>query len=89
MLLSALLSNPLFYPIAFVISVTGWVVYQRVFSPYAKIPGPFWASITRFWYLNRIIEEDMHQYTKQLHKKYGMSRHHEKRGFDSPARLTS
>ncbi|KAI5785117.1 cytochrome P450 [Pyronema domesticum] len=71
MLLSALLSNPLFYPIAFVISVTGWVVYQRVFSPYAKIPGPFWASITRFWYLNRIIEEDMHQYTKQLHKKYG------------------
>ena len=68
----ALLCNPLFYPSAIVVAAVTWVVYQRVFSPYAGIPGPFWASITRFWYLNRINAEDMHQYTKMLHKKYSM-----------------
>lgn len=49
----------------------GWVVYQRLFSPLAKIPGPFWASISRLWYLQRINAEDMHRYTKKLHEKYG------------------
>jgi hypothetical protein len=71
MLIATLLSNPLFYPITIVVLVVGWVVYQRILSPYAGIPGPFWASITRLWYLQRINAEDMHRYTKMLHKQYG------------------
>jgi hypothetical protein len=72
MLIATALSNPLFDAAALVLAAVGWVVYQRVFSPYAGIPGPFWASITRFWYLRRINAEDFHRYTKELHKKYGM-----------------
>lgn len=72
MLLAALLSNPLFYPIALAASAVGWVVHQRVYSPYAAIPGPFWASITRFWYLQRINAKDMHRCTKELHEKHGI-----------------
>jgi hypothetical protein len=73
MLIATLLTNPLFYPIAIVVSAVGWVVYQRFYSPYAGIPGPFWASITRLWYLNRINDQEdlMHQHTKKLHKIYG------------------
>ncbi|KAA8907976.1 cytochrome P450 [Sphaerosporella brunnea] len=71
MFVATLLSNPLFYPIAIVLSVAGWFYYQRVLSPYAGVPGPFWASLTRFWYLNRINAQDMHRYTKMLHKQYG------------------
>ncbi|KAA8895566.1 cytochrome P450 [Sphaerosporella brunnea] len=71
MLLAAALANPLFYPAALVVAAAGWVVYQRVFSPYAGIPGPFWASVTRFWYLRRVIAEDIHRCTKSLHQRYG------------------
>ncbi|KAF4534195.1 Pisatin demethylase [Lasiodiplodia theobromae] len=49
----------------------GWIVYQRFLSPLSQIPGPFWASISRLWYLRKINAEDMHRYTKKLHDRYG------------------
>jgi hypothetical protein len=72
MSLSKILKDPAYYALGFVIFCIIWVVYQRFFSPLADVPGPFWASITRFWYFNRAAAEDMHRYTKDLHKKYGM-----------------
>ncbi|KAL3417395.1 hypothetical protein PVAG01_11395 [Phlyctema vagabunda] len=51
--------------------VIGWIVYQRFLSPLADVPGPFWASVTRFWYFHRISAGDMHRYTKDLHRQYG------------------
>ncbi|KAH6683345.1 cytochrome P450 oxidoreductase [Halenospora varia] len=65
------LKTPVYYPLGFGIFCVVWVIYQRFFSPLADVPGPFWASITRFWYFNRAAAEDMHRYTKELHKKYG------------------
>lgn len=58
---------------AFLSFLIGWVVYQRFLSPYEGIPGPFWASISRFWYLQRIEAGDMHRVTKELHRIYGTS----------------
>ncbi|KAL2013538.1 hypothetical protein VTN00DRAFT_1063 [Thermoascus crustaceus] len=58
-------------PVAFLSFLLGWVVYQRFLSPYAGIPGPFWASISRFWYLQRIRAGDMHRVTKELHRIHG------------------
>jgi hypothetical protein len=65
------LGNLAFYTINFAVLCLGWVVYQRHLSPLAGVPGPFWASISRLWYLRRITAKDMHRYTKALHMKYG------------------
>lgn len=63
------------YPILCSVSLAafclGWIVYQRFLSPLSQIPGPFWASISRLWYLRKINAEDMHRYTKRLHDQYG------------------
>jgi hypothetical protein len=58
-----------------VVSITGytclWIIYCRTWHPLAKVPGPFWASVTRFWYMYRIIAADMDRVQRALHKKYG------------------
>lgn len=64
-------SNLTFCALLFPAVCIGWVFYQRLISPLAKIPGPFWASISRLWYLQRINAEDMHRHTKKLHDQYG------------------
>ena len=64
-----------FYPAVGAVCCVAWILYQRFWSPLAGIPGPFWASVSRLWYLYRISAKDMHRYTKALHKKYGMLHH--------------
>jgi hypothetical protein len=46
-------------------------LYQRLFSPLRKIPGPFLASITRYWQLKKILNGTWHEEIIQLHRKYG------------------
>lgn len=48
-----------------------WVVYTRAFHPLHKIPGPFWASVTRIWYTAASINGDMEHVQRALHKKHG------------------
>ncbi|KAL9085052.1 MAG: hypothetical protein Q9165_007793 [Trypethelium subeluteriae] len=48
-----------------------YVVYQRFFHPLAKIPGPFWASLSRLWMTKHSWDGDMHQALVSVHKKYG------------------
>jgi Cytochrome P450 len=46
-------------------------VYRRYFHPLCKYPGPFFASITRWWMVKEIFSRKHEQHMRQLHKKYG------------------
>jgi hypothetical protein len=47
------------------------ILYQRNFLPLRKIPGPFWASITRYWQLKKTLNGTWHEEIISLHQKYG------------------
>lgn len=52
-------------------SLISYIVYQRYYHPLAKIPGPFWASVTRLWLLQESWTLQRHRMEMELHKKYG------------------
>jgi hypothetical protein len=56
---------------AFLVVILGYAVYQVAISPLAKIPGPFWASLTPFWKLYAFSQGDFHERILALHGKYG------------------
>lgn len=49
----------------------GWVIYTRNFHPYADIPGPYWASISNWWYFKAVRDALDERYQFALHEKYG------------------
>jgi cytochrome P450 len=53
------------------IYTTLWIIYCRTLHPLAKVPGPFFASFTRLWYMYRIYAADMDRAQRALHKKHG------------------
>ncbi|KXH30565.1 cytochrome P450 oxidoreductase [Colletotrichum nymphaeae SA-01] len=48
-----------------------WVLYQRVFSPFAKVSGPYWASLSRAWLAYHSYTGDLHVVTMRLHEVHG------------------
>src|SRR5271154_3873082 len=46
-------------------------VYRRYFHPLSKYPGPFLASITRWWMVSEIFSGKHEQHIRALHKQYG------------------
>ena|SRR6202035_739930 len=46
-------------------------IYRRYFHPLSKYPGPFLASITRWWMVSEIFGGHHEQHIRELHKKYG------------------
>ena len=48
-----------------------WLVYARTLHPLASVPGPFWATVTRSWYMYRIYVGDMEKVQRRLHDQYG------------------
>ena len=48
-----------------------YAIYQRYFHPLANIPGPFWASVTRLWLVQKTRTLQRHRIEMDLHKKYG------------------
>jgi hypothetical protein len=48
-----------------------WILYTRTLHPLASVPGPFWASVSRIWYMYRIYVGDMHTVQRKLHEQYG------------------
>jgi hypothetical protein len=46
-------------------------VYRRYFHPLSKYPGPFLASITRWWMVREIFSGKHEKHIRELHKKYG------------------
>jgi len=48
-----------------------YVLYQRVFSPLAKVNGPFWASLSPAWKLLKLVNGNYHETIVELHEVYG------------------
>lgn len=57
--------------LSFVVYIIGLAIYNRYFHPYKDFPGPFWASITGYWYF-RSVRNGLGDNTQwQLHRKWG------------------
>src|SRR5262249_52487687 len=48
-----------------------YILYQRLFSPLAKVDGPFWASLSPLWKLYNVNKGTFHETIIALHQKYG------------------
>lgn len=48
-----------------------YIIYQRVFSPLAKVPGPFLPSISSWWLVYHTRTKQFHRTSIALHKAYG------------------
>lgn len=48
------------------------VIRRRFFSPISSIPGPFLASITRFWHLTQVASGKQNLKLIEQHEKHGM-----------------
>lgn len=48
-----------------------WIIYTTAFHPLHRVPGPFWASVTRIWYTLATGKGDMEHVQRALHKRYG------------------
>jgi hypothetical protein len=59
---------------AVLVWITSLAIYRRFFHPLAKIPGPFWASITHFYIVKYNLFSGRSQFYLQiekLHQQYG------------------
>ncbi|KAL5337427.1 hypothetical protein BJX70DRAFT_399729 [Aspergillus crustosus] len=50
------------------------LIYRRFFHPLRNIPGPFWASLSRFWLGYQISTGRMDSIQQKLHARYGTLR---------------
>ena len=53
------------------ITILSYIIYQRFFSPLSKIPGPFWASLSRWWLIPVSRAGHYNTILMSLHSKYG------------------
>lgn len=72
-IINTLFSTSLFVlvPSLFLVYYILWIVYARTFHPLASIPGPFLASISRLWIVQRVLQGDMEHTQRALHARYG------------------
>ncbi|KAL2864115.1 cytochrome P450 [Aspergillus lucknowensis] len=49
----------------------GWLVYTRFFHPLSRIPGPFWASVSRYWLGYQVFTGKAEFVQRRLHEIYG------------------
>ena len=61
----------LVFPLWLVLVTVVYVVYQCYFNPLSKVPGPFWASLTRLWLARRAWRGDVIDFMIPLHQKHG------------------
>src|SRR5271155_184002 len=66
--ISLILKLALIVPIGYVFI---GAIYRRYFHSLSKYPGPFLASITRWWMVSEIFSGKHEQHIRALHKKYG------------------
>ena len=58
-------------PLLLVTFALGFIIKRRYLSPLRRFPGPFWASITRWWLVHQIFRGDHEKVMLRLHRKYG------------------
>lgn len=66
-------SLPLYYkiPATLLLLLLTFIIKRRYFSPLRRFPGPFWASVTRWWLVHQIFRGDHEKVMLRLHAKYG------------------
>ena len=64
---------PLYYtiPLLVITLFLGFIIKRRYLSPLRRFPGPFWASVTRWWLVHQIFRGDHEKTMLRLHAKYG------------------
>jgi hypothetical protein len=64
---------PLYYtiPLVIVTIFLGFIIKRRYLSPLRRFPGPFWASVTRWWLVRQIFRGDHEKAMLRLHAKHG------------------
>lgn len=58
-------------PTAFVVYWGLWIIYARTLHPLAKVPGPFWPSVSRTWLMYRASAGDLEIHQRALHQQFG------------------
>lgn len=53
------------------LAVISVLVYRRYLSPLSRIPGPFFASFSRFWHIRQILAGDQNTTLTRLHDQHG------------------
>jgi hypothetical protein len=53
------------------LAIVAILLRRTVFSPISSVPGPFLASVTRFWHVRRILAGDQNVQISKLHEKHG------------------
>jgi hypothetical protein len=48
-----------------------WIIYARYFHRFHDIPGPYGASISRFWLAGSVLSGKAEHIQRDLHKRYG------------------
>jgi hypothetical protein len=74
---SAWIAIPAYVASATALYVASLVVYRRWLHPLAQIPGPFWASVTRFYIVKYNLFSERSQFylqVEKLHQQYGMEK---------------
>lgn len=66
-------SLPLYYtiPLTILTLLLAFIIKRRYLSPLRRFPGPFWASVTRWWLVHQIFRGDHEKTMLKLHAKYG------------------
>jgi hypothetical protein len=66
-------SVPWYYSVSIVVAafIVGFIVKRRYLSPLRRFPGPFWASVTRWWLVREIFLGKHEKNMLRLHAKYG------------------
>ena len=52
--------------------LTGTIIYNLKYHPYARYPGPFWARISPLHALLHAYRGDLHLDVTRCHEKYGI-----------------
>jgi hypothetical protein len=61
----------LLLPILLATYISYLVVRERHLSPLAKVPGPWLASISKYWFISNSMKGDQHTVHLKCHEEYG------------------
>ena len=60
-----------YYLLVLILILISWIVKERLFSPLAKLPGPWLAGVSKGWFIWHGLRGKQHKVHLQCHEKYG------------------